>query len=250
VLKSRRPTPISPRFFLSFFLFMQGNNTTSFSTTQPSYSPQCTISITNSQLYFFQQGIIKNEISLPSFLFSTVSYLLNYTKSFDQLYKRCFRQWFDGNRHNIICYGVGGWYASTGLLLLLFDYYFNQPDLWSDWQSMLSLRQLYVTSEELLQQKLIGDIQQRYINQQNPIDFTSPFATFLQKITREERYINYYLMLLNGINNACVAKLFFVSEKTVNKIKLRKQRLTLIKELFLSWLVAYNIKQVQHKQAT
>ncbi len=224
-------------FFFSFFVFIQGNNTTSFPSGQPSYAPQFNVSINNSNGQLYPAS--KN----------TVSCLFDYVRSFDpQPYKQYVGQWLKKNKYKIIQYGICSWYVGTWLLLLSSHYYFNQTDLWSDWQLTIPFTELCARSEQLLQQELIFDIQRRYINQQNPTDFISPFVTFLSRINSEEKYINRYITLLNGINSLRLAQLFLITEKKVKEIKLRKQRLTFVRELFLSWIAEYNINQGKAKQ--
>ena len=233
-----------------FFIFIQGNNRTSSLVGQPSYAPRFNVLITNNQIYPTSKNVTKNEMAqVVSLLFSTMSRLLGYAKSFDpQSYKQYVGQWIKKNKYKIIPYSIGSWYVGTWLLLLSSHYYFNQTDLWSDWQLTTPFTKLCARSEQLLQQELIFDIQRQYINQQNPTDFISPFVTFLSKINSEEKYINRYITVFNGINSLYLARLFLVTEKKIKEIELRKQRLTFVRELFLSWIAEYNINQGKAKQ--
>ena len=237
-------------FLFSFFVFIRGNNSTSFPSSQPFYAPQFNVSITNNQIYFASENVTKNRTTeAASLLFSIAFRFLSYAKSFDlQLCKCCLYQWLNKNKYKIIPYSICSWYVGTWLLLLSSHYYFNQTGLWSDWQSTMSFAQLCVKPEQLLQQELIFDIQRRYVNQQNPTDFINPLVTFLSKINSEEKYINCYITLLNGINSLRLARLFLISEKKIKEIKLRKQQLTFVRELFLSWIAEYNINQSKTKQ--
>jgi len=181
-------------------------------------------------------------------LFSIVPQLFDYAKSFDpQPYKLSMYQWLKKNKYKIIRNSILGWYLTIWVILLSSHYYFNQANSWSGWQSAIPFTELYTRPEQLLKQELIFDIQKRYINRQNPTDFISPLVTFMNRINIEEKYLNCYTTMLSGINRLHLVRLFLINEKKIKEIELRKQRLTFVRQLFLSWAAEYNINQEKAK---
>ncbi len=242
-------------FLFSSFVVTQGNNTTSLPSGQPPHAPHFNVPINNynnHQIYLDSKNITKNknESTQTTMMFlSIVSRLLDYAKSFDpQPYKQYTGQWLKKNKYKIIRYSILGCYVTIWLLLLSSHYYLNQPDSWSHWQAGIPFTELCTRPQQLLQQELIFDIQKRYINKQNPTDFMSPFVTFLNRINTEEKYVDRYLTMFSGINRLYSRRLFLINEKKIKKIELRKQRLTFVKQVFLSWAAEYNINQGKAKQ--
>ena len=219
-------------------------NTTSLSSDQlPPLPVQVTVFIDNNN-QMSSKNTTKNENRVTETA-KTVSPIVS--RSFDYA-KSCSLQpyqWFKKNRR----YGILGAYLITWVILLSSHYYLNQVHSWSSWQSAISFTELYTRSEKLLKEELIFDIQKRYINQRNPTDFISPLVTFINKINAEEKYLNYYINMLNGINKLYLARLFLINEKKIKEAKARKQRLTFIRQLFLSWAAEYNINQEKTKHA-
>ncbi len=244
-------------FIFSSFVITQGNNRTSLPSDQAPYAPRFNVPINNynnHQIYLDSKNITKNKnesTQTTMILLSIMPRLLDYAKSFNpKLYKQYTGQWLKKNKYKIIKYSIFGCYVTIWLLLLSSHYYLNQPDSWSNWQAGIPFTELYTRPQELLQQELIFDIQKRYINKQNPTDFISPFVTFLNRINSEEKYVDRYLTMLNSINHLYSRRLFLINEKKIKEIELRKQRLTFVKQVFLSWAAEYNINQGKIKQPT
>ncbi len=242
-------------FLLFSFVITQGNNKTSLPFGQSPQAPQFNVPITNNnnhQIYLGNENISTNKNEsrqTVTVVFSFVSRLLGHAKSFDpQPYKQYARQWLKKNKYKIIRYSILGSYLTICSLLLSSHYYLNQPGLWSHWQAGIPFTELCTKPQQLLQQELIFDIQKRYLNQQNPTDFMTPFVTFMNRITTEEKYINRYIMMLNGINRLYLRRLFLINEKKIREIELHKQRLTFVKQVFLSWAAEFNINQHNNNQ--
>jgi len=238
------------RFYLSSFLFFsfflaQGNVKTTPANHSLS-SPQFN-NYNNHQIYFDNKNISKNKnksTQTTITVLTLVKQIRDYAKSFDpEPYKKYTRQWFKKNRRNIIRYSIVSCYITICLFLLAVHYYLHQPNSWSQWQASVSLTELCTRPQQLLQQELIFDIQKRYLNQQNPTDFISPFVTFMNKITVEEKYINRYIALLNSIHRVYLGRLFLINEKKIREIELSKQRLIFVRQVFSSWAAEYNINQ-------
>jgi len=234
--------------YLSMFLFSSFvHSTISLPSGQPPSAPVQVNIYNNNQMRSKNSAENKNEvIQSTQILFSIVPLLRDYAKSFDpQQYKLSAYQWLKKNKYKII----PAWYLTIWVILLSSHYYFNQTNSWSSWQSATPFTELYTRPQQLLKQELIFEIQKRYINQQNPTDFISPLVTFMNRINREEKYLNCYTTILNGINRLYLARLFLISEKKIKKVELRKQRLTFVRQLFLSWAAEYNINQEEAKHA-
>jgi len=231
------------RYLFLFSSFV--HNTIPMSSGQPS-SPSVQINLNNNhQIHSENSAENKSEIiQSTQILFLIVPLLRDYAKSFDpQKYKLSTYQWLKKNKYKII----PAWYLTIWAILLSTHYYFNQTNSWSGWQSAIPFTELYTRPQQLLKQELIFDIQKRYLNQQNPTDFISPLVTFMNKINREEKYLNYYTTILNGIKRLHIARLFLINEKKIKEAELRKQRLIFVRQLFLSWAAEYNINQEEAK---
>jgi len=240
--------------YLSMFLFSSFvYDTISLPSGQPPNVPvRVEVSINNNHQIRSENSTENKNVVTQSdqTLFSTVPRLYDYAKSFDpQPYKLSMRQWLKKNKYKIIQFSILGSYLTIWVILLSSHYYFDQADAWSGWQSAIPFTELYTKPQQLLQQELIFDIQKRYINQQNPTDFISPLVTFMNRINGEEKYLNCYTTILNGISRLHLARLFLINDKKIKKIELRKQRLTLVRQLFLSWSAEHNISQEKTKHA-
>ncbi len=230
--------------YLNMFLFFsfivtQGNNKATLPSGQSPYAPQFNVPIhnhNNHQIYLDSKNITKNKnepTQTTITLLSRATQLLDYTRSFDpQPYKQYARQWLKKNKNKIIRYSILGCYLTMCLLLLSSHYYLNQPDSWSHWQAGIPFTELCTKPQQLLQQELIFDIQKRYINQQNPTDFMSPFVTFMNRITTEEKYVDRYLTMVNGINRLYLRRLFLINEKKIRETKVRKHGVHVVNQVY------------------
>jgi len=243
------------RYLSIFFFSFLVHNTISLPSGQLSYTqnPVPVSVYINNDHQIHSENTTKNKNTLTQStqtLFSIVPRLFDYAKSFDsQPYKLSMYQWCKKNKYKIIRRSTLGCYLTIWVILLLSHYYFNQANSWSGWQSAISFNELYSKPQQLLQQELIFDIQKRYINQQNPTDFISPLVTFMNRINIEEKYLNCYTTMLNGINRLHLARLFLINGKKIKEIELQKQRLTFVQQLFSSWVAECNIDQKKTKLA-
>lgn len=143
-------------------------------------------------------------------------------------------------------------YLGAGALVTLYSYYCYQvisgnfylkrTDLWSSWKQELSFDQLCLIPQQILARELVLSIQQHGLDVQKPTDFMIPLVSFLQVIEEERIKLLYYQTLYNRITMLKCGSLFPFNKKRYNDIEKRLQRLSFVKNIFISWMAEFNIE--------
>lgn len=143
-------------------------------------------------------------------------------------------------------------YFGVSALLALYSYYCYQVicgnfylkriDLWSSWKHELSFEQLCSIPQQALARDLILSIQHQGLDMQKPTDFTVPLVVFLQVIEQERTMLLYYQTLYNRITMVKCGLLFPFNHTQYNHIEGRLQRLSFVKNIFISWMAEFNLE--------
>lgn len=143
-------------------------------------------------------------------------------------------------------------YLGAGALVTLYSYYCYQvisgnfylkrTDLWSSWKQELSFDQLCLIPQQILARELVLSIQQHGLDVQKPTDFMIPLVSFLHVIEEERIKLLYYQTLYNRITMLKCGSLFPFNKKRYNDIEKRLQRLSFVKNIFISWMAEFNIE--------
>lgn len=149
-------------------------------------------------------------------------------------------------------------YLGASALAALYSYYCYQvicgnlylqrTDLWSSWKNDLSFDQLCAIPQQTLARELILSIQHQGLDTQKPTDFVVPLVTFLQVIEEERKTLLYYQTLHSRITTVKCARLFPFNKKRYNRIEERLQRLSFVKNIFISWMAEFNLEHAKKSQ--
>lgn len=119
--------------------------------------------------------------------------------------------------------------------------YLKRTDLWSSWKNGLSFDQLCAIPQQSLARELVLSIQHQGLDVQKPTDFTVPLVTFLQVIEEERKALLYYQTLHSRITMVKCGILFPFNKKRYKCIEERLQRLSFVKNIFISWMAEFNL---------
>ncbi len=143
-------------------------------------------------------------------------------------------------------------YLGAGVLLTVYSYYCYQvicgnfylkrTDIWSSWKHELSFDQLCQIPQQTLARELILNIQHNGLDMQKPTDFMIPLVLFLQVIEEERSKLIYYQTLYNRIRLVKCDIFFPFNKKEYTRIEERLQRLSFVKNIFISWMAEFNVE--------
>lgn len=124
--------------------------------------------------------------------------------------------------------------------------YLSSIKSWSRWKEEMPLNDLLATPAHSLSQDLILEIQRRYTSAEAPTDFISSLITFIKDIDHEIITIKRYNNLISWLKKLHISALFPIKNKLVAKIPEILNRLSYIRNIFLTWAAQYKIDQ--HKR--
>lgn len=117
------------------------------------------------------------------------------------------------------------------------------PDAWATWQSNISTKNLLGQPQQAIGHELITEIQQRYIDHNNPTDFLHPLITFSNQLHQEINALEKLQTIYSWIHRCYCNKLFFLSQKHQQELESKAHRLYFIKHVFISWCTEYKLHQ-------
>lgn len=142
-------------------------------------------------------------------------------------------------------YAAGTLYAIIQMKLIYLTTKLSSPNCWSKWQSNNKLEQLYQIPQSVFSHNLLKDIQRTYTTVNNPTDFVTPLVTFMHETDNEIKYLKQYQRIVNWISRLKVSYIFFYSGKLYDDVPDRLNRLSFMKNTFLSWLTDFKINHPQ-----
>ena len=122
------------------------------------------------------------------------------------------------------------------------NHYVADPNLWSNWQSDMSLEELLEIPQKELAGHLLREIQARYTNPINPVDFINPLITFLDETRIELDRLRWYAKLYSLLKRTYLHKIVPINETRLYYLDERIQRLVYLKNMFHTWMADYNIE--------
>lgn len=138
---------------------------------------------------------------------------------------------------------------AAGLYLFLFyevikgNNYLERQDSWALWKQHIPLSQLLEIPQEDLSNELILEIQRRYTSREKPTDFISSLITFMRDIEKEIELVKYFINLESWLRSFRIARLFPINSRRFSQASDRLNRLTYIKNTFLTWAAYYKMNQ-------
>lgn len=116
----------------------------------------------------------------------------------------------------------------------------DNTEVWSCWKNHIAVDHLTAYSRDELSKELFIDIQERYINSEDPTNHLLPFSAFLPMVEKERALLEKYVWWGPKII-ACRMKLLFpVSKESIDQAAESIRRLKFIKALFISWWAVQN----------
>lgn len=142
-------------------------------------------------------------------------------------------------------------YGTVWLKIASYKKKLNSLAAWNRWQEHTrSLPDLMTQSQQLLEQELLFEIQQRYMNPSNPTDYIAPLVQFSITINQELRHAQALLKLYNLITSCKLSKLFHSTPTQVAQLEQTVIKLTFILRIFTIWCAQENsLKACFHKTA-
>ena len=122
--------------------------------------------------------------------------------------------------------------------------YLNNPKRWCCWKRQMSIEEMQLCTQKQLEADLVTHIQRQYLNPQNPTDKLTPLIQFMKVIDREMVIVGRYLTLATTINRCRLSRIFPITDQKIERAQEKKQRLTFIKHIFVSWAAQHNFETI------
>ena len=138
------------------------------------------------------------------------------------------------NRKKIFFGSVAFVYLLTNYKLFSLSRSLGNTSCWSFWRSDKSLEQLFEVSQKELAKDLVLDIQKRYTNPANPIDFVRPLVYFTQDLEKEKGRLTIYCEICKIVKKLYIEKIFCINTNLLNSCDDRLKKVAFLNGLFLS----------------
>jgi len=160
-------------------------------------------------------------------------------------YQEPMQTWWNGNKIYFGACALLTLYSYYCYQVICGNLYLKRTDVWSSWKHELSFDQLCQIPQQSLARELVLSIQHHGLDMQKPTDFMSPLVLFLQVIEQERITLLYYQTLYNRITTVKCSIIFPFNKKRYNRIEERLQRLSFVKNIFISWMAEFNIEHAK-----
>jgi hypothetical protein len=161
---------------------------------------------------------------------------------------RSLLDWLIQNKIRATAYAVGATYCTLQCYLRYLTFCLTRNNCWSNWQSQKTLEQLYTITQSNFAHLLITDIQRQYTTIDNPTDFVTPLIAFMHDTEREYKQLAHYIQIVDLHTKLYIDKVCLHNAHLFAGAPERMQRLSFMKNTFLSWLADYKLNQ-SHQQA-
>lgn len=116
----------------------------------------------------------------------------------------------------------------------------DNQEAWSCWKNHIAIDRLVALPHDELSKELFIDIQERYINMDNPTDFLLPLASFLPILEKERMLLERYVWWGDKIRICRGGWFFPVNQESIDAARDAIRRLKFLKGLFVAWWAAHN----------
>jgi hypothetical protein len=117
----------------------------------------------------------------------------------------------------------------------------QNPDSWCCWNSSMKTTELTALPYSKIHKKIIGDIQKKYMINQQKIEFFDSFNEFVQEIKHEVDTLKSYINLHNNIIRYRAQPVFFLNQETLKLAQEKLCRVMFIYNTFVTWHTNRNI---------
>ena len=154
--------------------------------------------------------------------------------------------WAVLNKETILASGIASSYILLCSVLIHDDLFIRRTTTWAAWKGHLSMEELHAHPQDRLGKELTRTIQQRHVNVQNPTDHITPLVRFIQTTDHEMKILNRYLAITKTIRTCRLTLIFPTNQRTISLAEERKQRLSFVKHVFISWAATDNLANFNH----
>lgn len=160
-----------------------------------------------------------------------------------------FKDFITHHKYSLAAAGITLGYACLWAKIMRAHLILYHPSSWSNWQEQLPLQTFLSLQQDVIEHKLLQEIQRRYINFDNPTDFISPILKFTTQLHQEIEAIETLKFYYKWINRLYAKRLFFITEKAIEEIEYKANRLYFIQHVFTTWSVNYNMHSTDPKNS-
>jgi len=150
-------------------------------------------------------------------------------------------QLVSGHKYKLIGTSIVGTYTYLLYKALRGNSYLAQDDSWFSWEKELSMGQLLSIPQKELAQRLLTQVQHRYLNAANPTDFLSPLINFMRDIEAEINQLRIYNRIYKWTETINLSNILPFNKKRFKNIQEKIQRLLYFKNIFSSWVAHYKM---------
>lgn len=137
---------------------------------------------------------------------------------------------------------AGGYVTGTGVNVWLKSY-LSSPLRWCRWNEQINLENLFLIPQDQLGTELVKEIQRRYTNSSNPVDFITPFIFFMRDIEQEKRALEWYQRLGTVQNKLYLGKIMFHDKTLLENCDKWLQRVAYLNAVFIHWMADFKFLQ-------
>lgn len=128
--------------------------------------------------------------------------------------------------------------------------YLANENLWSAWEYSVTMEELLAMPKQELTNKLMIEIQKRYVNVDDPADFLTPMICFMKDVEQELKILNRYNRLYNWSIKIRLNNILPFNKHLFAQIQEKIQRLLYVKNGFASWVAQYKMLNALKKSET
>jgi hypothetical protein len=158
--------------------------------------------------------------------------------------KNVFISWCKANKFKLIAGVISGSYLYLLYTIQKCKSLMQNKNSWCCWKSEIETDELVERPERIVCERLLKDIQAKYIIKQTNIDFLDPFAEFIKEVKHEINLLSLYLKLHPILIKLHLNKIFFTDAKMASQAEEKLERLYFVYQSFISWHTDRNIKQI------
>jgi len=152
------------------------------------------------------------------------------------------------NKWRVLMWSALGGYVYLNYTATRTKQQLQDAQRWCNWKYQLSLEELFAVDPKELGVLLMKEIQQRYLSTENPADFVTPVACFMQDFEYEQQLLAWYLWLGKVFDTVHLTNYSWYDQNLCERCREWQRRLAYLKATFLNWMAEYNISN--HATAT
>jgi len=113
---------------------------------------------------------------------------------------------------------------------------FRATSAWSRWHAEIPLHRLQAMPPDKLIDKLVTEMQRRYLNPHNPFDYHYPLSAFVRDTTRELQLLTWYITVATIATRCWLGPFFWTGHGRIMQAKKQRERLQFLSNIFKQWV--------------